>query len=898
MPDLQAENARLREVLARLEARLEARLTGESPDELTLDAVAGALPVLLFLFSEDDRYVDFRAGASPYVPPEAFLGRHIEEVLPPPVGAQFVEAMARCRASGLSERVDYTLPMEGEERRFEARVNALSDRRVVILATDVTELREAQRQLRHLVSLSPSVSYSLTGGPDGLVVSGASENFERVFGYRLADLATPGWWASAIHPDDLDSALGQSARVATEGRVVHQYRFRRSDGAWRWVRDEMLKVSDDGEPLEIAGAVSDVTVEHELEEQLMESRERFERAFADAPVGMAIVALDERFLAVNDALCRILGYPAARLLELTVPEVTHPDDLAVEAQYKAGLGRGTDSFSMEKRYLRADGSVVWGALSVSMVRDQAGQPKYLIGQLEDITERHEAIEALRRSEERFRELIENSPDLLAVFDHEGRIAYASPASLKMLGHTAGSLLGRPSTDVVDPEDAPRAMQLLGSLAQEPGATGRVELRMRRADGTPLVFDALVRNLLHVPTIAGYVVNARDITGERRLERQVRESQKLESVGRLAGGVAHDFNNLLVGILGYADLLEEGILAGHPSLDDLAEIRKAGERARDLTTQLLAIARRQVTEPRVVDVNDILHDSEKLLQRVLGEDIDLAVFPAPDPWPVLVDPSGIQQVVLNLAVNARDAMPLGGKLTIETANVMIEDEYLLDHADASTGPHVLVAVSDSGEGMTPEVMAHAFEPFFTTKPAGSGTGLGLATVYGIVRQAGGHIELYSEPGSGTTFKIYLPRTVGEPGARPGLVPPTERRGGTETILVAEDDAIARDLVVRVLEEAGYRVLAAVDGHDAIERARAAELPIDLLITDVVMPGLSGRQVAEAVSAARPTIKVLYASGYTESTIVHHGVLDPDIQFLPKPFTPAALLERTRVILDDA
>jgi PAS domain S-box-containing protein len=864
---------------------------------LDLDAVFSALPALLFLISEDDRYLDFRAGLGLYVPPEVFLGKHVEEVMPPPLGARLRAAMARCRTSGGSERLDYTLVMAGEERRFEARISALPDRRVVALATDVTELREAQRQLRHLVSLSPSVLYTLAVDADGFRVTGASDNFERLFGHRLADLLTPGWWASTIHPEDREAAFGQAARVLTEGRVVHQYRFRRSDGAWRWVRDEMLKVSGDGEPLEIAGAVSDVTSEHELEEQLGESRARFERAFADAPVGMAIVSLDERFLAVNDALCRILGYPAARLLELSVPDVTHPDDLAAEAARKADLAGGAASFEMEKRYLRADGSVVWGALSVSVVRDPAGQPRYLIGQLEDVTERHEALEALRRSEERFRELIENSPDLLAVFDADGRVAYASPAALKTLGHTAGSLLGRPSTDVVVPEDAQRAMVFLGGLAQVPGSTGHIELQMRRADGSPLVFDALVRNLLHVPAIGGFVVNARDVTAERRLERQMRDSQKLESVGRLAGGVAHDFNNLLVGILGYADLLEQGIRAGHPSLDDLAEIRKAGERARDLTSQLLAVARRQVTEPRVIDVNEVLRESEKLLRRVLGEDIDLAVFLEPATWPVLIDPSGFQQVVLNLAVNARDAMPGGGKLTIETVNVMVEDEYLLTHADASAGPHVLVAISDSGDGMTPEVQANAFEPFFTTKPAGSGTGLGLATVYGIVRQAGGHIELYSEPGRGTSFKLYLPRTDVELVVRPERPAPSVRRGGSETILVAEDDRIARELVVRVLADAGYRVIAATNGPDAIGLARSTEGPIHLLLTDVVMPGLSGRQVADAITDERPAVKVLYASGYTENTIVHHGVLDPGIRFLRKPFTPAALLDMIRAVLDE-
>jgi PAS domain S-box-containing protein len=580
-----------------------------------------------------------------------------------------------------------------------------------------------------------------------------------------------------------------------------------------------------------------------------------------------------------------------------VSDVTHPDDIAIEARKKQGLFSGAASYEMEKRYLRADGTVVRGALSVSMVRDPAGQPKYLIGQLEDITERHEAMDALRRSEERFRELIENSPDLLAVFDAEGRIGYASPASAKMLGYATDALVGRPSTDVVVPEDRSRAAELLAELAQEPGVTRRIELRMQRADGRPLTFDALVRNVLDVPAIGGFVVNARDVTSERELERRVRDSQRIESVGRLAGGVAHDFNNLLVGILGYADLVEAGIRAGTPSLDDVAEIRRAGERAADLTRQLLAIARRQVTEPRVVDVNDIIRESERLLRRLLGEDIDLAVLQSPDPCLVLVDPSALQQVVLNLAVNARDAMPGGGRLSIQTAHTTVGDDERDRPAEAPAGPSVLIAISDTGHGMTDEVRAHVFEPFFTTKPPGSGTGLGLATVYGIVRQAGGHVELHSEPGSGTTVSLYLPRSSGEKDPRPVQPPVLERRRGGGTILVAEDDAIARDLVVRVLEGAGYRVLAATNGPQAIEAARDWAGPIDLLLTDVVMPGLSGRDVADAVTALRPSVKVLYASGYTEDTIVHHGVLDPDVRLLLKPFRPDDLLDRIGSVLTE-
>jgi len=898
--DLLEENARLREALARLEAR-HAR---SSADAVGLDTLFPVFPALLFLFSPDDRYLDFRAGEGLYVPPSEFLGRRIDEVLPPPVGPAIREAMRQARETGLLQVFEYDLPLPGGERHFEARILALPDRRVMILATDVTERRLAQATVRrqaaelgHLLALSPAVVYTLRHGPGGFSVAGVSENVRRILGYSPEEVARPGWWATAVHPEDRIRANQVAERVLAEGHLVHHYRFRHAEGRWLWIREELRRVTEAGGPtVEVAGSFSDVTAQREVEERLRESQQRFRRAFEDAPVGMAVVGLDERFLEVNEALCRILGYPAEALLALTVPEVTHPEDRTTEERHKGQLLKGDGSaFQMEKRYLRSDGQVVWGSLSVSLVRGPDGQPAYVIGQLEDITDRKLAEAARRASEERFRELIEGAPDLLAVFDAQGRVAYASPAALELLGYRSDQLLGRPATDMVAPEDAPRAMALLGELSGAPGATRRIELRMRRADGSEVIFDSLVRNLLHVPAVAGFVVNSRDVTHQRLLEGQVVQSQKLESIGRLAGGVAHDFNNLLIGILGYAEFLEEGIRAGKPALEDLAEIRKAGERARDLTSQLLAVARRRVSDQRVMDLNGVLRDSEKLLRRVLGEDIDLSVKLQPGPWSVKADPSSLQQVILNLVVNARDAMPRGGKLTVETANVELDRGDVRSHQGVPPGAYVLLAISDSGEGMPPHVLAHVFEPFFTTKAPGIGTGLGLATVYGIVKQAGGHIWLYSEVGRGTTFKIYLPRTEEAPVDAPPATPRPASQG-TETVLVVEDEPGVRELAIRALRGGRYRVLSAAGGPEALELAARTSEPIHLLVTDVVMPGLSGKQVADALVAQRPGLRVLYVSGYTENTIVHHGVLDAGVHFLSKPFTPGSLLEKVRRVLD--
>ncbi|HZY04481.1 MAG TPA: PAS domain S-box protein [Anaeromyxobacteraceae bacterium] len=512
----------------------------------------------------------------------------------------------------------------------------------------------------------------------------------------------------------------------------------------------------------------------------------------------------------------------------------------------------------------------------------------------DVTARRRAEEALRQSEERFRALIEYASDLLVVLDEQAAITMVSPAVKEGLGWDPEEMLGRRGREFIHPEDVPEALRCLQAVIAAPQRAVHTTIRLRHRDGGWRVVESTLRNLLHVPAVRGIVSNGRDITEQRQLEQRLLQALKLESVGRLAGGVAHDFNNLLVAILGYAQFLEEGIRAGKPSLEDLAEIREAGEQARDLTRQLLAVARRQVVEPVVMDLNGVLRDAERLLRRVLGEDVVLTVIPAPDLWRVKADPAQVQQVVLNLAVNARDAMPRGGTLVLETANVEIDDRYAQAHPGVRPGRYARLAVSDSGVGMSPEARAHLFEPFFTTKPAGEGTGLGLATVYGIVQQAGGHVSVHSETGRGTSFQIHLPRTEE---AEAGPEPAAARRdiGGDETVLVVEDAPAVRELAVRALEEAGYRVLQARNGREALAAAGAPG-PVHLVLTDVVMPDMSGPQLAQALGRNRPGTRVLYMSGYTENTVVHHGVIDAGVSFLAKPFTPTTLLEKVRQVLD--
>jgi two-component system cell cycle sensor histidine kinase/response regulator CckA len=387
-----------------------------------------------------------------------------------------------------------------------------------------------------------------------------------------------------------------------------------------------------------------------------------------------------------------------------------------------------------------------------------------------------------------------------------------------------------------------------------------------------------------------------VTDRRRLEEQLHQASKMEAVGQLAGGVAHDFNNLLTVITGYGALVADALPPGDPVRELVGEMVRAGERAAGLTRQLLAFSRKQVLSPRVVDLNAVVADTERMLRRLIGADVDLAARLQPNLGRVRADPGQVEQVVMNLAVNARDAMPRGGKLTVETRDVELGEDYCRTHPEARPGPHVLLAVSDTGCGMTEEVRLRIFEPFFTTKGPGKGAGLGLATVFGIVKQSGGSVEVYSEVGVGTTFKVYLPRADAPAAAdATGPVQAAVTRG-TETLLVAEDEPAVRALTCHVLRSAGYTVLEAETGEEAVRVADRHAGPVHLLVTDVVMPGGGGRELAETLAERHPGARVLFLSGYTADAVVRHGILGERADFLQKPFTPAALARKVREVLD--
>ncbi len=619
-------------------------------------------------------------------------------------------------------------------------------------------------------------------------------------------------------------------------------------------------------------------------------------AFEHTHVAMVVTDLDNRFVRSNAAFARLFGYSQDEILRLSMGEITHPDDVSESYARRESLLAGAfEFFQVEKRYIHREGHTFWGLTNVSLIRDAGGRPALYMGQVQDITERKWAESRIRESEARYRSVVEGSMQGI-VIHQDGLIRHVNAAFCRMFCYDDPSeLIGRDWTSLV----APKELSELQSRADASLAGHRVKPHAGwqgiRKDGKKVWFESIVSRMNWNGRPAA-VASLIDITERKSLEEQFRHAQKMDAVGRLAGGVAHDFNNLLTVIIGYGELVLGDDSQTPDSRELIREIVRAGERAASLTRQLLAFSHKQVLVPVVLDLNALLSEMEKMLVRLIGDDVVLQFVGDPDLGRVKVDPGQLEQVVMNLAVNARDAMPRGGRITVETANVELDEEYAATHLGLLPGPHVLLAVSDTGCGMDAETVSKIFEPFFTTKGPDRGTGLGLSIVHGIVKQSGGRIEVYSEVGTGTTFKIYLPRcddVAVEARARPQLA--TAHRG-TETVLLVDDDAAVRELARHVLEKYGYRVLVAGEGNEALEIGRRHDGEISLLVSDLVMPNMGGQQLASRLAALRPGLRVLFLSGYADDAVVLHGMITPDTPFLQKPFSPDSLAAMVRHVLE--
>jgi len=629
--------------------------------------------------------------------------------------------------------------------------------------------------------------------------------------------------------------------------------------------------------------------------EIREADLRYRSLFDGISIALYRSTPEGRFIDSNPALRQLLGYSSLAALQ-AVPVAENYADPADRPRWQALMDQAGLVRDFEVRYRRRDGTVIWVRETARVVRGSDGRAMYYEGSLEDITERREAERAREQSERRFRALVEHSADGIALVSAEAVVTYASPSVTRILGFTPEELAGRNGFELVHPEDLALAQETSARLVREPGAARSVGIRVRHKDGGWRILEGTASSLLRDPSVGAIVVNFRDVSERRGLEDRLRQAQKMEAVGQLAGGVAHDFNNVLTAISGFTEILLEDLEPTDRRRQDVEEIRRSVDRATALTGQLLAFSRRQILQPVFLDLNAVVARMDKMLRRLIGEDVVLNTREAPGLWPVSADPGQLEQVVVNIAVNARDAMPGGGELTLETANITMDKAYAREHPPAEPGDYVMLAVSDTGHGMDVETQRRVFEPFFTTKASGKGTGLGLATVYGIVKQSGGFIWVYSEPGHGTTFKVYLPRSSGGALALPAPEPSADIAGGTETILLIEDDDVVRGLARRMLAAKGYTVLESKSGAEALDICCRHAGAVHLLLTDVVMPEMGGRDVAQRVAGLRPEVRVVYMSGYTEDAVVRHGVLAADVAYVQKPFTSDSLARKVRDALD--
>jgi two-component system cell cycle sensor histidine kinase/response regulator CckA len=628
-----------------------------------------------------------------------------------------------------------------------------------------------------------------------------------------------------------------------------------------------------------------LAVARDMTASLRASEQRYGRLFEQSLAGIYRTTPEGQILECNEAFARLYGYESRQDL-LDHSAVALHESAESRQRFLETLREKGTLIAYESRARRKDGTLFWTLEHVSLL---PGPPEVIEGTIVGITMRKEAEEALRLSRERYRSVIESSRDGLLFFDlATRRVLESNPAFQRMLGYSAEELSALSLYDFT-PDDRASVDANIHRLVDQETLT-IPNGAFRRKDGKEVTVEfAAVLIEESGRRIAFAVVHS--LAEQRALEEQLRQAQKMEAVGRLAGGVAHDFNNLLTAVLGYADLL----LDSDPSPEvkhSANEICKAAERAAALTKQLLAFSRKQVLQPKILDLNEVLAEVDGMLRRTLGEDVTYEAERDPHLWRVLGDPGQLQQVLLNLAVNARDAMPDGGVLRVATRNVSLEAASLMEVPNVTEGDYVLLEVSDAGYGMDAETLSHAFEPFFTTKERGKGTGLGLSTVYGIVKQSGGYIHIESEPGKGTRVLVYLARAHGAADSPSNASLRAFPRGGTETILLVEDEESVRHLTSLLLKRSGYRLLVASTAEEALETARGYAGQIDLLLTDVVLPGLNGRRLANLLSPERPSMKVVFASGYFDE----RGILEPGSDFIQKPFNPETLARIIRRALD--
>ena len=753
-------------------------------------------------------------------------------------------------------------------------------------------LRESEERARLIFNTVPD-SITITRVEDGRYLQ-VNDHFCRLTGFSLAE--TIGRTVSDlnvfVHAQDRERFI---LELREKGEVNDfEIQYRKKDGSLFTALLSARPFQYAGEDCLIA-VVTDITARKHTEDALKKSETQQRLLVESMREGFGVLNEGNEVTYINKRFCDLMGYRPEEMIGHLVTEFVDPENLKILKEQGIQRRKG-EKGSYEVAWTRKDGNPVYSLLSPEPVFDAQGNYKGSFAVITDISERKLMEEALRKSEEQYRLLVENANEGILVLQ-DGLITFANPAAARIVHSSRQDLQSRSFIDYVHPEDREKVSNHYQNRMSGEPSPRQYTMRLVDFQGDTVWIEA---NTIAIswegrPAV---LVFSTDISEKKQLELQFLQAQKMEAVGRLAGGVAHDFNNLLTSILGHSDLMRMRLRPGDPLVGDIGEIVKAANRATDLTRQLLAFSRKQIMQPKILNLNAIISDMKKMLMRLIGEDITLETLLSPDLGRVLVDPGQIDQVIMNLVVNARDAMPKGGTLTIETGNALLDEVQVRRYIGARPGAYVLLSVKDSGLGMSEELQSHIFEPFFTTKELGKGTGLGLSTVYGIVKQSNGYIWVDSRPGQGTEFKIFLPRQEGE--AESDQKPERGKVSlrGEETILLAEDNELVRGLTRSVLEHFGYQVLETKDGEEAGRMSKGYEGPIHLLLTDVVMPGISGRVLAEQLQHSRPGIKILFMSGYSEEAVLLQGMQKLGAHFLQKPFTPEELGLRVREILDSA
>ena len=766
-----------------------------------------------------------------------------------------------------------------------------------------TDFKQHQVQQGAILDSLKAVTWSTL--PHNFTLNDLNGAVQKIFGRSKEEfLKAPDLWFSITHPDDQDKARSLPDMILRKGNHAHERRIIRSeDGHIRWVLDRGKAIyGDDDQIIRIDGLTTDITEEKLAEQTLWNTAARF-KALVENSTDVVLILDEEGLFRYSSPTTRkILDYVSEQIVGRNIFDFIHEDDISkVMAGYQMALQEpGLSLPEIEFRLRHNNGEWRTVAATITNLLESSTISGVLVN-CHDITERTQANEALRKSEEHFRLIFELAPTGMGITTVEGRLLKLNQSYCDTLGYSSDELLGRNLAEITHPDDIMVEQVFIQQVLHSEIPYYQVEKRYIHKNGQTInvILQAtLMRDDDNQPL--HFIVQIIDITEHRKLEEQYRQSQKMEAIGQLAGGMAHDFNNLLTVITGYTQFLQFRYSDDEKLGTDLDEIQQASERASRLTRQLLAFSRRQMLKPEILDLNEIVVNIDKMLRRLIGENIEFQTMLAVDLNHANVDPGQIELVIVNLIVNARDAMPRGGQLSIKTANVFLNGDDLTSHSEIEAGHYVMLAVRDTGEGMDKETLMHIFEPFFTTKGVDKGTGLGLATVYGIIRQSKGHIVVESEPGQGTTFKMYFKAYFSQNNEDKLSNASDELSknfsSGNETILLVEDESIVRKMIQNILNESGYTILEASNGEEAVQIVERQAASINMLITDLVMPKMSGRELGLYVEEKYPAMKILYISGYADNSLINPESLTLGNSFLQKPFSPLALTKKVREMLD--